>query len=85
MLVKVLMLALLAVLSQAKPQLLVTTPVSYATGSALGVGVGVGGTWLSPSAAYYPAYASYPAYAAYAYSPVYGAYATYPYYPYLRR
>ncbi|XP_037719615.1 uncharacterized protein LOC119553348 [Drosophila subpulchrella] len=79
MLVKVLMLALLAVLSQAKPQLLVTTPVSYATGA--------GGTWLAtaPSSAYYPAYASYPAYAAYAYAPVYGAYATYPYYPYLRR
>ncbi|XP_017129320.1 uncharacterized protein LOC128258469 [Drosophila gunungcola] len=78
MLVKVLMLALLAVLSQAKPQLLVTTPVSYATGA--------GGAWLAPSsAAYYPAYASYPAYAAYAYAPVYGAYATYPYYSYLRR
>ncbi|XP_016969080.1 uncharacterized protein LOC108037110 [Drosophila rhopaloa] len=79
MLVKVLMLALLAVLSQAKPQLLVTTPVSYATGA--------GGAWLAPSSAYYPsyAYASYPAYAAYAYAPVYGAYASYPYYPYLRR
>ncbi|XP_016965119.1 uncharacterized protein LOC108034689 [Drosophila biarmipes] len=78
MLVKVLMLALLAVLSQAKPQLLVTTPVSYATGA--------GGTWLAAApSAYYPAYASYPAYAAYAYAPVYGAYDTYPYYPYLRR
>ncbi|XP_017073950.1 uncharacterized protein LOC108109782 [Drosophila eugracilis] len=77
MLVKVLMLALLAVLSQAKPQLLVTTPVSYATGA--------GGAWLAPTSAYYPAYASYPTYAAYAYAPVYGAYATYPYYTYLRR
>ncbi|KAH8361554.1 hypothetical protein KR084_007865 [Drosophila pseudotakahashii] len=79
--VSIIQLALLAVLSQAKPQLLVTTPVSYATGA--------GGTWLGPSSAYYPAYptyASYPAYAAYAYAPVYGAYATYPYYyPHLRR
>eukprot|EP00099_Drosophila_melanogaster_P005759 NP_001246664.1 uncharacterized protein Dmel_CG8012, isoform B [Drosophila melanogaster] len=79
MLVKVLMFALwLVALSQAKPQLLVTTPVSYATGA--------GASWLAPSsAAYYPAYASYPAYAAYAYAPVYGAYATYPYYSYLGR
>ncbi|XP_039486492.1 uncharacterized protein LOC120448522 [Drosophila santomea] len=78
MLVKVLMFALLVALSQAKPQLLVTTPVSYATGA--------GASWLTPSsAAYYPAYASYPAYAAYAYAPVYGAYATYPYYSYLGR
>ncbi|KAH8376383.1 hypothetical protein KR200_001710, partial [Drosophila serrata] len=75
-------LALLASLGvQAKPQLLVTSPVSYAT-------AGVGGTaWLGHASAYYPAYASYgyPAYAAYTYAPVYGAYATYPYYPYLRR
>ncbi|EDW30044.1 GL22538 [Drosophila persimilis] len=80
MLFKVLLLALLATLgSDAKPQLLVTSPVNYAT-------VG-GGTWLAAAApsAYFPTYASYPAYASYAYAPVYGAYATYPYYSYLRR
>ncbi|KAH8378808.1 hypothetical protein KR009_001517, partial [Drosophila setifemur] len=68
----------LVALGQAKPQLLVTAPVSYATG--LG---GLGGAW--PATGYYPAYSSYPAYASYAYAPVYGSYATYPYYSYLGR
>ncbi|XP_034656434.1 uncharacterized protein LOC117893798 [Drosophila subobscura] len=80
MLFKVLLLALLASLGcQAKPQLLLTAPVNYAT-------AGAAGAWLATApATYYPAYAGYPAYASYAYAPVYGAYATYPYYSYLRR
>ncbi|XP_068149179.1 uncharacterized protein [Drosophila tropicalis] len=74
MLFKLLVLTLLAVLSNAKPQLLVTTPVA-------------GSGWYAATApsTYYPGYFSSPAYAAYTYTPVYGAYATYPYYTYLRR
>ncbi|KAM8710677.1 hypothetical protein ACLKA7_017321 [Drosophila subpalustris] len=72
-------LTLLCAGSLAKPHLLATTPVGYAT---------AGGTWLTaataPVATLGAAY--YPAYAAYTYTPVYyGAYATYPYYTYLRR
>ncbi|XP_034481662.1 uncharacterized protein LOC117787283 [Drosophila innubila] len=89
MLLKVLLLTLTVWLSflcagsMAKPHLLATTPLGYAT---------AGGTWLTAATAPVAtlgaatAAAYYPAYAAYTYTPVYyGSYATYPYYTYLRR